>query len=143
MYLKLPGIGKVSLKYEKQTKTTGNNCFGSVSASIVFSLKKILPSFLNDILPAHQRSNIILIYSFFHCDSVYVNRTSQRLEEQIRQHVPKFIRNKIKPQKDFPRRQCKSTQNVSVSDSAIGQHLLDKKICAEKYDTNWLSILTT
>ena len=45
---------------------------------------------------------------------------SQQLEEQIRQYVPKFIRNQVKPQKDLPRRQCKSTQNAPISDSAIG-----------------------
>ena len=76
-----------------------------------------------------------------HCDKVYVGRTSQRLEERIRLHVPKFIRNKIKPQKDLPRRQCKLTQNASVSDSAVGQHLLDNKIIAENFDTNWFFIL--
>ena len=72
-----------------------------------------------------------------HCDSVYLGRTSQRLQERIRQRVSKFIRN----QKDLTRRQCKSTQNAPVSDSAIGQHLLDNKISAEKFDTDWFSIL--
>ena len=67
--------------------------------------------------------------------STYIHTTSQRLEERIRQHVPKFTRNKIKPQKDLPRRQCKSAQNAPVSaDSAIGQHLLNK-ISAEKFDS--------
>ena len=98
-----------------------------MSARIVFSSTKMLPSFLIDILPAHQRSNIVYKY-LCHCDNVYVGRTSQRLEEQIRQHVPKFIRNKIKPRKDLPRRQCKSTQNALVSNLAIGQHLLNNKI---------------
>ena len=55
----------------------------------------------------------------------------------------KFIGNKIKFQEDFPKRQCKSTQNAPVSGSAIGQHLLDNKICSEKFDTNWFSILAT
>ena len=72
---------------------------------------------------------------------MYIGRTSQRLEEQIRQHIPKFIRNQVKFQKDFPRRQFKSSQNASVSDSVIGQHLLDNKICAEKLDINWFLIL--
>ena len=39
LYLKLPWIGNISLKYEKQTKLTVNNCFGSVSARII-SLQK-------------------------------------------------------------------------------------------------------
>ena len=50
-YLKLPWI--------KQTKSTYNNCFGSVSARLAFSSKKMLPFFLKDVSPAHQRSNIV------------------------------------------------------------------------------------
>ena len=66
----------------------------------------MLPSFLRDVLPAHKRSNIVYKY-LCHCDSVFVGSTSQRLEERIQKHVPKFIRNQVKPQKDLPRRQCK------------------------------------
>ena len=56
-------------------------------------------------------------------------------KKKKKKHVPKFTRNKIKPQKDLPRRQCKSAQNAPVSaDSAIGQHLLNK-ISAEKFDS--------
>ena len=69
----------------------------------------MLTFFQKDVLPAHKRSNIVCKY-LCHCDSVYVGRTSHRLEEQIRQHVPNFIRNQVKPQKDLPRRPCKSTQ---------------------------------
>ena len=67
----------------------------------------------------------------------------QQLKEQIQKHVPKFIRNKIKPQKGLPRRQCKSTQNAPVSNSAVSQHLLDNKICAKKFDINCFSKLAT
>ena len=40
VYLKLPWIGNVSLKYEKHTKSAVYNSFGSMSARIVFSSKK-------------------------------------------------------------------------------------------------------
>ena len=103
VYLKLPWIENIFLKYEKQAKSAVNNCFESVSTRIIFSSKKMLPSFQKDVLPAHKRSNIVYKY-LCHCDSVYVGRTSQRLEEQIRQHVPKFIRNQVTPQKDLPTR---------------------------------------
>ena len=99
----------------------------------------MLPSFQKDFLPAHKRNNIAYNY-LCHCDSVYVGRTSQQLEERIRQHVPKFIRNEVKPQKDLPTRHCKFTHNAPISDSAIGQHLLDNKVCAEKFDINWFLI---
>ena len=49
---KLPWIENVFLKYQKRTKLTINNCFALVSARIVFSSKKMLPSFQKDVLPA-------------------------------------------------------------------------------------------
>ena len=47
-----------------------------------------------DVLPANQRS--VVIYEYVcHCDSWYVGcRTSYRLQERIKQHVPKAIRQK-------------------------------------------------
>ena len=80
----------------------------------------MLPSFRKDVLFANKRSNIVYKY-LCHCDSVYVGRTSQRLEGQIRHDVPKFIRNQVEPHKDLPRHQCKSTQNPPILDSAIDQ----------------------
>ena len=97
----------------------------------------MLPSFQKDVLPVYKRSNIIYKY-LCHCDSVYyVGRTSQRLEEQIQQHVPKFIRNQVR------KCYCKSTQNAPISDSgsAVGQHLQDNKVCADNFDINCFSIL--
>ena len=35
-----------------------------------------------------------------------------------------LLRNEVKPQKDLPQRQCKSTQNESISHSPTGLHLL-------------------
>ena len=37
----------------------------------------------------------------------------------------------------------KYNANAAISDSTIGQYLLDDKIFAEKFDINWFSILTT
>ena len=78
----------------------------------------MLPFFLKNFFPAHQLSNIVYKY-LCHCDGVYVGKTSQRLEKRIRQNIPKFIRNKNKPQKNLPRRHCKSTQNAPICNSAI------------------------
>ena len=136
VYLKLPWIGNIFLIYEKQTKSAVNNCFESVWERIIFSLKKMLPFFQKDALPAHKRSNIVYKY-LCHYDSVYVDRTSQRLKDPIRQHILKFITNQVKPQNDLPRRRCKSSQIVPISDSAISQYLLNNKICAKKFDINW------
>ena len=53
------------------------------------------------------------------------------------------VGNQIEPEKDLPKRQCKSNQNAPILDSAIGQHLSNNKICAQKFDINWFFILAT
>ena len=40
----------------------------------------------------------MVIYEYVcHCDSRYVGRTTQRLQERIKQHVPKAIRQRSTP----------------------------------------------
>ena len=53
----------------------------------------MLPAAKKDVLPANQRSMVIYEYAC-HCDSRYAGRTTQRLQERIKQHVPKAIRQK-------------------------------------------------
>ena len=72
-----------------------------------------------------------------HCNSVYVGRTSYRLEKHFKNMFQnQLCRNQVKPQKDLFRRQCKFTQKALILDLAIGQHLLDDKFCAIKFDIN-------
>ena len=47
------------------------------------------PSTKKDVLPSHHCSNLVYLF-VCHCDSRYVGRTSQRLQERIKQHIPKF-----------------------------------------------------
>ena len=95
VYWKIPWIGNVSLKFEKQTKNAVNKCIGSVFTRVIFLTRKMMPSIRKDRLPSIQRSNVVYKY-LCHCDSVYVGRTSQRLEDRSNQHIPKFIRNQTK-----------------------------------------------
>ena len=117
MYLRVPSIGKPSTNLEKEVKTAVDSCYGSVSTRLVFTSKCMLPVARKDVLPAIQKSFVIYEYKC-HCDSRYVGRTSQRLQDRIKQHVP----------------HC---------DSAIGQHLLDNDRCALNYDDKRFSILAT
>ena len=84
-------------------------------------------------LPALLLSNVL--YNFlFHCDSRYVGRTSQRLQDRICQHVPKFIRTgQIPSSRNISTRFGISSTPVIFSESAIGQHLLDNPMCAKNY----------
>ena len=70
-YLKLPWIGKNSLKFERKIKLSINNCFGEVQPRVVFSTRRILPAIHKDVLPTFQQSNVVYEY-VYHCDSRYV-----------------------------------------------------------------------
>ena len=106
------------------------SCCGSVSARLVFTSKRMLPVAGKDDLPAIQKSFVTYEYKC-HCDSRYVGRTSQRLQDCIRQHVLQWsIQQLTRPRRSQPHRSCKRNDTKPDCDSAIGQHLLDNDRCA-------------
>ena len=120
-------------------------CFSAVEPRVVYSTKELLPATNKDVLPALQKSNVIYQFSC-HCDSWYVGRTSQRLQDRIKQHIPKSICSCSSSQKRLlPARRCKSSTQTNTqslaSDSAIGLHLLQNPTCAQHYDDSRFSIL--
>ena len=65
-------------------------CYFAFEPCIVYTTRQLLPVAKKDVLPAFHQSNIV--YQFLcHCDSRYVGRTFQRLQQRIKQHVPKTI----------------------------------------------------
>ena len=77
-----------------------------------------------------------------------MGRTSQRLQDRIKQHIPKSIcYGTSSPKRDLPIRKCKystksTTQIQSLTHgSAIGFHLLRNPTCAQHYDDSMFSIL--
>ena len=74
------------MQFEKQIMSAVKRCFFSVELRVVFTTRQLLPATKKDVLPSHHQNNVI--YQFVcHCDSRYVGRTSQRLEERIKQHT--------------------------------------------------------
>ena len=93
VYLRAPWIGSASQQLEHQVKSAVQNCYVAVSPRLIFLSQCMLPAAKKDVLPANQRS--VVIYEYVcHCDSRYIGRTTQRLQERIKQHVPKAIRQK-------------------------------------------------
>ena len=123
LYLRL---GNVSLSYEMQIKTAVKRSYFAVEPCIVYTTRQLLPAAKKDVLPAFHQSNIV--YQFLcHCDSRYVGRTSQRLQQRIKQHVPKTILQKhISQDRSTLARSCKPIRSFKTETffSAIGQHLL-------------------
>ena len=75
-----------------------------------------------------------------------MGHTSQRLQDRIKQHVPKSIRSCSFSQKRLlPARRCKSSTQTNTqslaSDSAIGLHLLQNPSCVQHYEDSRFSIL--
>ena len=133
VYLKLPWIGNISTKFENQCKTAVSSCFGAVKLRVAFSTRKMLPTVRKDVVPTKQQSMVVYQY-VCRCDCRYVGRTSQRLQDRIKQHIPKAIRNQAQTN-------CDLSQSNHTCTSAIGQHLLNNKKCAAHYDDNQFSIL--
>ena len=90
VYLRVPWIGKPTPNLKKEVKTDIKRCCGSVSTRLVFSSKRMLPVAFEDVLLTTQKSSVIYEYKCF-CDSGYVGRTSQGLQDGIKQHVPKWL----------------------------------------------------
>ena len=143
VYLHLLWLGNVSLRYEMQIKTAVKRCYFAVEPCIVYITRQLLPVAKKDVLPAFHQSNIV--YQFLcHCDSRYVGHTSQRLQQRIRQHVPKTIlQEHISQDRSTLARSCKLIRSfkAKTSFSAIGQHLLQNLTCAREYNDNKFSIL--
>ena len=60
-------------------------------------------------------------------------RTTQRLVDRIKQHVPTSIRKKCNTVREQPPRLCKNNNSKINCESAIGQHLLTNPECAKTY----------
>ena len=102
---------------------------------------KLLPASKKHVLPTFYQSNII--YQFLcHCDSRYVGRTFQRLQQRIKQHMPKTIlQEHISQDQSTLARSCKPIRSLKAetSFSAI-EHLLQNPTCAHEYNDNKFSI---
>ena len=63
VYLHLPWLGNVSMRYEKQIKTAAKRCYFAVEPCIVYTARQLLPVAKKDVLPAFHQSNIVYQFS--------------------------------------------------------------------------------
>ena len=69
-----------------QIKTVVERCYFAVKPCIVYTTRQLLPAAQKDVLPASHQSNSV--YQLLcHYDNRYVGRTSQRLQQRIKQHM--------------------------------------------------------
>ena len=99
---------------------------------MVYSTRAMLPSAKKDSVPTTQKSCVVYEFSC-QCEARYVGRTTQRLADRIKQHVPTSIRKKSNTVREQPPRLCKNNNSKINCESAIGQHLLTNPECAKTY----------
>ena len=96
VYLYLPWLGTPLVRLENKIKDSVEKCFFAVKQRVIFTSCPFLSAIKKDVLPALLLSNVV--YNFLcHCDNRYVGHTSQRLQDKIRQRVPKFIKTSLIP----------------------------------------------
>ena len=92
----------------------------------------MLPSAKKDSVPTTQKSCVVYAFSC-RCEARYVGRTTQRLADRIKQHIPTSIRKKSSTVREQPPRLCKNKNTKVNCESAKGQHLLTNPECAKTY----------
>ena len=76
VYLHLPWLGNISMRYEMQIKTTVKRSYFAVEPCIAYTTRQLLPAAKKNVLPAFHQSNIV--YQFLcRWDKQYVGRTFQ------------------------------------------------------------------
>ena len=140
VYLKLPWIGNVSSKFENRISKAIVSCNYAVELRVVYNTRVMLPSAKKDCVPTAQKSCVVYEFSC-RCQARYVERTTQRLADRIKQHVPASIRKKSNTVREQPSRLCKKNNSKINCESAIGQYLIANPECAKTYtDHNFRTI---
>ena len=100
------------------------HCYFAVETRVISTTRPLLPTTKKDVLSAQHHNNVIYRFVCL-CDSQYIQHTSQRLQEHIKQHVSNHYSSQDHANLYLA---CKknSTSQVTTNDSAIGQHLLKK-----------------
>ena len=112
----------------------------AVKPRVVYSTRVMLPSAKKDSVPTTQKSCVVYEFSY-RCEAWYVGRTSQRLADRIKQHVPTSIRKKSNTVRGQPPRLCKSNNSKVNCESPIGQHLHMNPECAKTYTDDNVRII--
>ena len=118
----------------------GQDCIFDQGSPFISVGCKCCPVFLinahvKDRTPTLDKSNVI--YKFLcSCESMYVGRTTQRLQARVKQHIPKFLLTFCK-QPESSRKTIKHKTKLT----SIGQHLKDNPKCGFAYDPKQFSVL--
>jgi hypothetical protein len=90
IFMKIPYIGEAGSKFFTQTFRKILRDFPAAEAKVIFSTQRIPIPPLKDRMPLTAQSNVI--YTFVcSCGSSYIGRTKRRLQQRIKEHLPKWL----------------------------------------------------
>ena len=156
VYVKLPRKGSSSEEAAKHLCSAVHSTYGTVKLHVIFSTCRLLPSTYKDTLPKYAKSNVIYLFKCKRCESEYVGKTSRRLNDRIKEHVPKVIRsNNVNSNNDIKiatskynlrgrsedALSCPSRFTMPKNISAIDLHLLENPACGKQYDESCFQII--
>ena len=117
--LRLPFLGPISVKFEKDIRRCVEPIFTCCRVNFVYSTRSAL-AVKKDVLPILQMSSVIYSYTCRHCESRYIGRTQQHLATRVRQHVPLNLLNEdqraLRPRRGRP---PKNRENVALKSSSV------------------------
>ena len=119
VFIQLPWIGQRSTNFGKEIRDVIQNGFPRARPRVIFTTKKAFSGRAKDVLPATSKSYVVYEFTCS-CALTYVGKTTQCLQERIKQHLPKKL--------------FESAPNLqkNLSDSAITRHIKESKECRQK-----------
>ena len=139
VYTKLPYVGDASFRFEVQILEAIDRCHSTVDSRVIFESHRMLPEVQKDVKTAINLSNVVYEFAC-ECDARYVGRTSQRLVDRMRQHIPLAIRKCTDrcSGRCEPKRIRKANEPKLESGSTIGT--LNSVECDNSYNEDYFRI---
>ena len=92
IYLRLPWIGSASVAFRKRIQCLTRKAVPFSDAITSFTSRALIHPCRKDVLPTEDLSNVIYLFTCG-CGRRYVGRTSQRLGDRVKQHLPRKLIN--------------------------------------------------
>ena len=129
----LPWLGNLSSSFRNRIHRATKSVVRQCKPICCFTSRHMFNTCRKDHLPADQISNVIYLFSC-HCGDSYVGRTSQRLEERVKQHIPPGLAQCTSSSATTKKARGRPRKNPDVlapskSDSAITRHLKNSGSC--------------
>ena len=143
LVIRLPWLGNKTDRMVKRINDAVRLAYFATEVCAAFKTTRAF-SLPKDRLPTPSISNVIYLFECRQCESQYVGKTSQRLGDRVKQHVPRHLVDSGTEQKRKRGRPPKKRANPgSDYQSAIACHLASNKPCLERYsDSESFKILT-